>query len=218
MNKAVVGGLVVLFLGALPLCAATIEVGHHVLLPDTPDQEIEIWVVPGDPVEQSAGMDVFAQIADGGPDIGIPGSHIDGPTFSGVNLLVDTVFNVDVDGDNIPDGVATPTQILAGEQVLIAGIVLGVPETSVDARGMLMTLLVDTTGFFEGDPNDPWDLRLTETLDNPTTLLNASSTPGSIPLEIINGTISIPEPSTIAMLLGLVGISLVLSRKRKLRG
>ena len=90
-------------------------------------------------------------------------------------------------------------------------------------NGKLVTVTVDTTGYFIGD--GPWDLRMTDTVDVPTELLGpVEDPPGSgnwvteaIPLQITNGSISIiPEPATLVMLLTLLAaLSLVhLWRKR----
>ena len=209
MYKAVVGGLVALFLGALPVFSATIDVGDQVLFPDMPGQTIQIRVTPGDPAEEIAGMDLFAQIADGGPDLGVPGSHIDGPVFADADMEAGTIFQ--------PTPIVAPPSILTGGQIIVGGVILQEEGAVVPADGLLVTLTVDTTGFFADDPNNPWDLKLTDTLDAPTTLLDGGEIPLPIPLTIFNGTITlVPEPSTIAMLLGLAGILLaVVARRRK---
>ncbi|MCP4309516.1 MAG: hypothetical protein GY788_32500, partial [bacterium] len=86
--------LTVLLLTAPPGFSATIDVGTHYLLPDTPDQIISIYVHGTDEV---SGMDFNVQVANGGPELeGIrdhyglilgPGEGIDGPEIAYVNLV-----------------------------------------------------------------------------------------------------------------------------------
>lgn len=201
MNKTVVGGLMALLLGAVPAFSATIDVGNHVLFEDMADQQIQISVVPGDPVEQTAGMDLFAQIGDGGPSLPPPVTGtIDGPEFTGADMETGTIWT---------DPVPTPIDIWPGGQVLVGGIVLRTSGSTVPADGLLVTLTVDTTGFFATDGNNPWELKLDQTIDPAGTALldNSVPSPQPIPLDITNGTITlvpIPEPSTIVMLLGVL--------------
>ena len=203
MNKAVISGLVVLMLAAVPVFAATIDVGDHFLLPDTAGQTIEISITPGDPVEKVAGMNLFAQIADGGPEVG---GSVDGPVFTDADLLTGTIFG----GDPLAAPIDIPVP-----QVLVGAIALATSGTTIDADGLLVTLEVDTTGFNIGD--GPWELKLANTLDPAGTQMLDGSVPSPqvIPVTIINGTIYVPEPSTIVMLLGvLAAFGLLAWRKR----
>ena len=155
------------------LLAATISVGDHILLPDTADQKIDIFVSGGDAV---AGVELFFQIADGGPEVG--GSH-DGPAITAVDILTDTIF----------DGVSTSqTGSLVTDQVAQYGTTTDSGSTT--ATGLLATLTVDTTGFTADNAGNPWELRLG------STLAGNSSFPGVTTL-VIDGTISIAGNPTI---------------------
>lgn len=212
MNKAVVGGLVALFLGAAPALAATIDVGNHELFENMANQQIQISVIPGDPPEEVAGMDLFAQIADGGPDIGVGGSHIDGPEFTSADMETGTIWI---------DPVPTPNEILPGGQVIVGGVVLRLPGAVVEPNGLVVTLTIDTTGFFHQDARNPWELKLIETLDPSGTALldNTVPSPRPIPLVINNGTIHliVPEPSTVLMLASLLAAVPLLAWARRRR-
>ncbi len=45
------------------------------------------------------------------------------------------------------------------------GIMVAAQGSSVEAEGLLVTMTVDTTGFFRDDPRQPWELKLTDTVD-----------------------------------------------------
>lgn len=217
MNKAATGAFVTLLLAAAPVLAATIDVGQHALIENTADQRIEICVIPGDPVEEISNVDLFAQIADGGPEMG---GSIDGPEFMALDFSNSLFENDAIHVSTIADG----------GQIVIGGAILAQVLATVEARGLLLSLIVDTTEFFVGDPRDPWDLKLVETLDLPTTLARSELVdPGppptyvsvEVPVTIVNGTITLhlaPEPSTIAMLLGLLaGMACLLVRRKGCR-
>ncbi|MBN2473344.1 MAG: hypothetical protein JXB62_01955, partial [Pirellulales bacterium] len=158
------------------LLAAMIEVGDHVLDPDTPDQEIGIYIT-GD--EQVTGMNLFVQVGDGGPEVG----GTDGPAITGADMITGTIFEEDSVGGANP----------AAPQIYISYIYLETENSTVTSDGLLVTLTIDTTGFLASDVNNPWDLRMTDTLDLPTQLLDNSPDPQPVPLTIINGTITIAD-------------------------
>ena len=84
--------VVLLALTADYASAATIDVGNHTLLPNTPGQIVPIMVGGGDAV---AGFNLFAQVGDGGPELSefgfLPG--VDGPAITAVDLKSDTIFS-----------------------------------------------------------------------------------------------------------------------------
>ena len=136
----------------------TIDVGRYVLQANTPNQRIDIWVSGGQIV---SGLDFYAQVGDGGPErttLGLPAGQ-DGPSISHVELKQDTIFAT------VPDAatdLGSLPQIANWSLSLTAG--GGVP-----ASGLLATLVLDTTNFFEGQ----WDLSLTGILpDHPLGPLN----------------------------------------------
>ena len=132
--------------------AASIQIGDHELRPNEPNQRVPIFVTGG---EQVAGLNFYAQVGDGGPELenygGVPGT--DGPAITAVNLKERTIFST-VSG-NQDDQTSIP-------QVAIASVEFRTPGKSTAANGLLAELTLDTTGFFEGS----WDLRLSGVLDD----------------------------------------------------
>lgn len=127
---------------------ATIQVGDHVLLPNQPDQVIAIQVSGGDPV---AGLDLFVQVGDGGPELlrfGLPAGRT-GPTVNAVELVAGTIFSgvtdepVNIGSEQLPQTASYTLALVGGTQ-------------SVAADGVLAYLTVDTTSIYGGT----WDLRL----------------------------------------------------------
>ena len=123
----------------------TIEVGSHTLQANTPNQRIDLWVTGGQLV---AGFDLYAQVGDGGPErteLGLP-AGVDGPEITHVELKENTIFA------GVPDAATNLGSLpqVANWSISVTG------GGGVDADGRLATLVVDTTGFFEG----VWDLRL----------------------------------------------------------
>ncbi len=156
--------------------AATIDVGHHSLLPNTPGQIIPITVSGGDEV---AGFNLFAQVGDGGPelsDFGYP-PGTDGPAIAAVDLKSDTIF-ANVTGPQ-DDQTGVP-------QVAISSIEFSTPGESTIADGLLASLTIDTTGFSHGT----WDLLLDGVLpmfDNGPFQTDFAG----IPATIFNGTLEV---------------------------
>ncbi len=173
-----------------------IDVGIHQLLPDTPDQTIEISVSGGQPV---AGLEFFSQVADGGPEAeGVPGGPqtgegIDGPETTDVDLFTGTIF----EHNNLPAArQSLLPQLFHASTVTAAG--------TVAAEGLLATVTIDTSGFFSGE----WGLYLGDTLDPESThFLSASAQ--TVSPQITEGLIRIgfiPEPSTLVLLSIAVGL------------
>ena len=164
--------------------AATINVGNHVLLPNTPGQQVTIPVTGG---EMVAGVDLFVQVGDGGPElpnVGLP-AGTDAPEISSVDMLTGTIFGgtsaTQVDHDR--SGVV---------QVFFSSVALSLPPPDpqeVPAAGTLVTLTVDTTGFNSGT----FDLLLSDVMPAvtggpfDTTLLALGG--AAVPATITNGTL-----------------------------
>lgn len=160
------------------LRAATIDVGSHILLPNTAGQEVKIGV-RGD--ELVAGVNLYAQVGDGGPELsqyGLP-PGLDGPAITNVDLLTDTIFGSAIRQDVQP---SVP-------QVVVASIEFVEPNRSTRADGMLATLTIDTRGFFAGQ----WPLWLDNVLPMHVNGPFATDFAG-LPIGITNGLIQIAGP------------------------
>lgn len=155
-------------------CAATIDVGLHALRPNAPAQEVRIFVTGGEAV---AGVNLFAQIGDGGPElsqVGLPPGE-DGPAIAAVDLKTGTIFA----------SVPGPQDNQAGlPQVAIASIEFTAAGAAAPANGLLARLSIDTTGFVAG----AWSLRLSDVLPQLAGGPFDSDFAG-IPATIVNGSI-----------------------------
>jgi len=151
-----------------------IIVGNHSLLPDTANQVISITVAGTTAV---TGMNVRAQIGDG------TGSQAE-PIFT----------DMDFTGgiwDAYPNTV-TGGPVENAEQLLQASVVLSNTGDEVAANGVVMKLVVDTTGFTEGE----FDLRLSDTeigVDSAFILEGG----GDLVPAITNGTIKISPTAVV---------------------
>lgn len=178
----IIGVLVLITSGIATPCLAvpTIDVGTHYLLPDTPDQVIELYVTGGDDVE---GLDLYVIVANGGPELETlgflePGTGIVGPAITGVDILTGTIFadnNIgQIDGGS-PD---TPTPQVA--------IFITATETgTVIAEGLLARITIDTTGFTGGT----YDLSLS--------LPGLETDFGAIAASIVNGQIILSDGAAV---------------------
>jgi hypothetical protein len=121
--------------------ATTINVGSYLLLPNTPDQVIQIPVSGSD---LAPGADLAVQVGDGGPELanyGLP-PGTPGPAISQIDFGAGTIFSVPgaqqfTSSGNIP-------------QVWFTNVVLGNSPANVMANGMLANLTINTTGFSNG--------------------------------------------------------------------
>ncbi len=123
-----------------------ISVGHYTLRPNTPNQRIELYVTGGHRV---SGLDLYALVGDGGPEralLDLPAGE-DGPAITSVELKQNTIFA------SLPD---VPTNLQSLPQIANWSIAASGNGSTVVAEGLLATLVIDTTGFFEGD----WSLSL----------------------------------------------------------
>ena len=149
------------------MLSVTIDAGDHVLLPDTPGQEIEIYVSGADAV---SGVEIYVQIADGGPEAG---GKIDGPSVTGADLLTDTIFAENNTGQ---------AGMLLVDQIAQFGTTTS--SDTVDADGLLATVTIDTTGFMATSAGNPWALMLSPTLAGNSNFPQVTTT-------VVNGTITI---------------------------
>jgi len=153
-----------------------IDVGNHVLLPNTRNQTIEINVSGGHGV---SGVVLNVQAADGYPDV--PGSSDDGPNITGVDLVGSgTVFgNVPNNGNGF---------IETYDQIWIVGTTTQEPNVAI-LEGTLAKVTFDTTPFSSGT----WDVKLADTFNGDTHF--QSSVFGTlVSPQVINGTIRIDQP------------------------
>jgi len=185
--------------------AALVAVGTHNLLANSPNQKITIQVTGG---EQIAGEDLFAQIGDGGP---INGGTNTKPIFTNVDIITSTIFvgnNSGAQGD--PNGI--PPGSNAGHPLIWLDSTVTNTGT-VPANGLLATLTIDTTGVNSGT----FSLLLTgvaNTLGSFNTTLRASSG-DPIPLTVTNGRITVVTPEPASGMLGVAGMTLLLSRRKR---
>ena len=90
----------------------------------------------------------------------------------------------------------------------------------VTANGLLAVVTIDTTGFLESPPEGHWELIITDTLNWDTELLQPTTSADPIPLDVTDGTVSIPipEPATLALLLSFLGgLPVILALARRCR-
>ena len=149
-----------------------IDVGEHVLLPDTPGQVIPILVSGGADVQ---GVVFNFQLDDGYPDV--PGSTGDGPNIANVDLVgTGTVFgSIANSGNNV---------IESRDQIWVVGTTTS--DGVIVAKGILAYVTIDTTGWFGGD--GLWQLKLADTFNGDT---NFQTPDGQIVPIIINGLVTI---------------------------
>ncbi len=169
--------------------AIYIDVGDHLLLPNTPGQTVFI-TVSADAADAVAGCNFNAQIAGGG--IAYGGQA--GPAISAVDMETGTIFA----GNNTG-------QSDLGSLAQLATLSIVTASGTVPADGLLATLTIDTTGL--ATPGATWPLELGQTLNGPTDFAPA-------PAVITEGTIQIiPEPTSLA-LLALPALALLRRRRR----
>lgn len=196
-NGAVVATVAVTMGSVAPAEAAVvIDLGATQLLPDAADQPLQV-TISGD--ERIGGVDFFIRISggDGGalPAFQITPQGVVGPlsggviaegsgyVFTGALLFLDTVASA---------GSSANVALLSGDL------------EGVDPNGILLTLLVDTTGITEGqftvEPVVGFDI--TDSL--------GQSVPGA---SVLNGTILIvPEPGALALV---AALGALLPRRRR---
>ena len=189
MVRIITAVLVCVGLVGIAQAGLVVEAGTHVLLPDLAGQTIEIYVTGGDAVYN---VNFHAQVADGGP---AHGGSISGPAFTNLDLFATgTIFELNNTGraSGTPDGIISP-------QVAYEGTTTA--TDTVAAEGLLAVITMDTTGYYDGS----WDFLLTGCLTGNTDF-------GDVPVTVTNGTIIVPEPVSLSMIL--LGAGLILPRRR----
>jgi hypothetical protein len=165
---------------AVAAATPTIVVGNHVLLPNKSGQNVAVPVTGGD---QVMGANVNVQVADGGPP---NGGTIVGPAITGLDLITNTIFTPNNDGQQT----APPDQLTP--QAWNASVVT-TGSGSVAASGTLATATFDTTGIAPG----AYALRLANTLNGDTDF-------GGVAANLTNGNLVVVYPGD-ANLDGTVG-------------
>jgi hypothetical protein len=158
--------------------AASVAVGNHLLMANTPNQTFTIQITGG---EQVAGEDFFAQIGDGGAYNNGVNSK---PSFANVDIIGGTIFAANNNGPQVNPTVPNSAHPLIWEMGTVTA------SGSVAATGKLATLTIDTTGLSSGT----FPLVLTGVgsaigPNNNTILYDASA--AAIPLAIANGSLMI---------------------------
>lgn len=175
--------------------APIINVGSHDLQENTPGQVIYLQVTG---TEDVTGFNLRAQIGDGtGPNAE--------PVFEAIGFgggMWDAHPNT-----KIGDGPVVSAEQFAQYSVAFNQ---NTPAYTATADGLLVSLTVDTTGFFDGDS---FDLLLKDTqigADSDLVVIGG----GTLAPEITNGTINVvPEPATMSLLA--LGSLMALRRRKK---
>ncbi len=189
--------------------AATIiiTVGDYVVLPNTAGQSVDILVTSDDPTNDSliSGMNLHVEIGDG------IGAGIE-PVFDGVaGSMSGFDFSTSIFSAGIPSGQGP---VAGATSAIDAGVTT---TADISAMGILVSLLIDTTGF--STPGSVWELDLalhSTPFPSDTELLGpiGSASPLS-GIVINNGSIRIvPEPSSTVLLLLAMGMAGIRSRWR----
>lgn len=175
--------------------ALLVDIGDHVLLPDTPNQTITVTVSGGDSVQ---GLNFNLQIDD-----------------DGVNKAP-SISAVDITGPQTIFGSNNTGQVDQGTGELVAGSQFGLRTTTaaagtVIADGILALVTLDTTGRSEGS----FTLNLANTLNGPTDFAGLAVS------QFDNGSLTIaataiPEPGS-CVLFGMIGLVFASSRRRTSR-
>ena len=178
---------------SLAISTADISLSHYYLQPNTPNQTIPIYVTGG---AQVSGVNFNLQIGDGGPEAG----GTPGPVFTNLDLTDNTIFQFDysdpVDTGSIP-------------QLLTWYVLTQNSGDHVAAEGLLATVTIDTTGFFDGT----WAFHIADTLNGATNFTDGGAIPGTLR----DGSMTVvPEPSSIGLLLaGSCGLVIMARRRKK---
>lgn len=203
---------VLVCLAGVSQAATSIVVGNHVLLPNTPNQVVQIFVTGGDSIQ---GVNLNAQI---GADPSVGGT----PVFQ-----FDANQHLSYPGANFSSLLA-PGSVFAppvgfGENDITFYPALWQSQSTTSsgfatANGLLATLVIDTTGFTSGT----WALNLSDTIVGPSdwagSIFNGNEVPNPV---IVDGSITIPnvpEPASIVLaLFGAAGLGAVAIRRRRAR-
>jgi hypothetical protein len=165
----------------------SIEVGHFNLIPNTPGQEIEIQVrnTSLSPISV-AGLSLNVQVADSGPAPGL--GHIAGPAITKVDILKGSVFEFNNTGQQ---DAGSSFQFANWTTTTDSETVTFEPQSSTP----LAILTLDTTGF---TTPASWNFNLGNTINGPTMYFDSEG--GESFPSISDGTLSVPEPTTMVLL------------------
>ena len=166
----------------------TVNAGSHFLLPNQSGQEIQVFV-SGEALVQ--GLEFNIQIGD----------DTVGPVITDVDILTDTIFAESNTGI-FPGYYMEPHKAYFGTTTNVT-----VGDGFIVTNGLLATITLDTTGITTGE----FELRLIS--GNAQTGFSQTNFAG-IPANLINGTLSVPEPLSVTMLLA-GGVGMVWRRRRK---
>jgi hypothetical protein len=166
---------------------ATIALSTYNLLPNTPDQTINIMVSGGDVVN---GCDLWVMTGDGGPP---QGGTLVAPVVTAINLFpVGGVFTdaTNVSGIGVGSGEGTGGQVRDSEVQYATGTVtLGTASTPV----LLATVTLSTAAYGYMDPNPALSFT-TEAIYSGSYSISVGGTVNNGPTVVIQATIFSPEP------------------------
>ncbi len=188
MKKTIATSLIVLLLTTSPVTAAVITAGNHLLLPNQPDQIIQIMVRDFELSDDAAldeslqGMHLRAMIGGGG----LINGGVAGPIFKepaappsnwDSNMFPGTIWDGFVDESVRTVFTSEYAQLFSGDVWIEPG--ADVSADSPAEQAVLINLVIDTTDYYEGT----WLLKLSGTQAGDTQLLKSFvETPGDPPL------------------------------------
>jgi len=179
--------------------AATIDIGNHVLLPNTPNQQIQIFGSGGEALQ---GVEL-------GLELGMSGGE--GPTITGIVINgPGTLFGTNTSDPNIASLPGNP-RFWTADLVTLSGTV---PLTS---NLPLAIVTIDTSGISAGGSNKNFILNASPPANMSRYLSNDGGSSELFPVGNTTGNLTIravPEPSTM-VLAGLAGLALVVFGARR---
>ncbi|HOX01161.1 MAG TPA: hypothetical protein P5555_19625 [Candidatus Paceibacterota bacterium] len=191
-----------------------LEVGDHSLLPNTANQTISLYLQnPTDSPIAISGLDISIQVADSGPASEGGEGYIDGPNITGLDIITGTLFGAVANtGNNVwlsdtdPENVPIPPQFAFGNTAAAASpYYFSFQPTTIENPPVLLAIVtIDTTGFTS---SASWDLYLKDPspANGWTTYITGAAQTDLVLMNIVDGTIAVPEPQA-----GLVLASLLL--------
>ncbi len=229
----------------LPVVAqsAVIIVGDHALLPNTPNQHVEI-IISGPLIGNGVGagngdingMNLSAKVGDGNQLLSTTVAQEPAITAedvlgaAGFNL---TIFGPPITGNN--QGASISFAPGATKRIVEVGTIANLPDGGVDVNlnptfytvspnGLFGTLVFDTTGIFAGPLQKTWNLGLGQvpivpgpgTSDIGTDLNTDPLLPSITDGHVFIAAAPIPEPSSIVLaLFAAAGLAAVAIRRRR---